>query len=85
MKLFPLLYSLDAIFGAISSSKTQNTIENNFEKRLAIARKKNQIKRDQSSFPVIDFRFYRICRFYRITRKLKNPKCYPHWEVNPGT
>ena len=40
----------------------------------------------QSSFFVISFRFYRICRFYRITRKLKkNPKCYPHWEVNPGT
>ena len=36
------------------------------------------------SFSVIGVRF---CRFYRITRELKNPgaKCYPHWEVNPGT
>ena len=33
------------------------------------------------SFSVIGFKFY---RFYRITRELKNPKCYPHWEVNPG-
>ena len=28
-------------------------------------------KLKQSSFSVIGFRFFRICRFYRITRKLK--------------
>ena len=30
-----------------------------------------------SSFSVIGFRFYRICRFYRITRKLKKSKMLP--------
>ena len=33
------------------------------------------------SFSVIGCKFY---RFYRITRELKNPKCYPHWEVSPA-
>ena len=30
------------------------------------------LQRSQSSFSVIDFRFYRFCRFYRMTRDLKN-------------
>ena len=37
------------------------------------------------SFSVIGFRFYRFCRFYRITRKQKKFKMLPHWEVNPDS
>ena len=38
-----------------------------------------------SSFSIIDFKFNRFCRLYRIMRELKNPKWYLYWEVNPGT
>ena len=34
-------------------------------------------KPDQLSFSVIGFKFYRFCRFYRITRELKNSKMLP--------
>ena len=32
---------------------------------------------DQSSFSVIGFKFYRFCKFYRITRELKNRVAKP--------